>query len=59
MPSLMFAAARFADLPELRKLRHIFVGRYGNSLESFVNLEVIAHTSTLNRTFFVHFFIYL
>ncbi|XP_042482130.1 uncharacterized protein LOC122062575 [Macadamia integrifolia] len=39
VPSLMFAAARFADLPELRDLRQLFAERYGNSLESFVNQE--------------------
>ncbi|XP_043724804.1 uncharacterized protein LOC122671571 isoform X2 [Telopea speciosissima] len=39
IPSLMFAAARFADLPELRDLRQLFSERYGNSLESFVNQE--------------------
>ncbi|GKC99858.1 IST1-like protein, partial [Tanacetum coccineum] len=37
--SLMYAAARFADLPELRELRSLFTERYGNSLESFVNKE--------------------
>ncbi|KAL5974281.1 hypothetical protein ACLOJK_030945 [Asimina triloba] len=31
--SLMFAAARFADLPELYDLRSIFTERYGNLLE--------------------------
>lgn len=41
--SLMFAAARFADLPELRDLRNIFTERYGNSLEAFVNIDVIVH----------------
>jgi len=38
---LIFAAARFADLPELFVLRHIFTMRFGRSLESFVNSEVI------------------
>ncbi|KAJ4958606.1 hypothetical protein NE237_025717 [Protea cynaroides] len=37
--SLKFAAARFADLPELRDLRQLFAERYGNSLESFLNQE--------------------
>uniref|UniRef100_A0A5B7ARV9 Putative Regulator of Vps4 activity in the MVB pathway protein n=1 Tax=Davidia involucrata TaxID=16924 RepID=A0A5B7ARV9_DAVIN len=41
VPSLMLAAARFADLPELRELRSIFIERYGNSLESFVNQEFV------------------
>ncbi|XP_073155327.1 uncharacterized protein [Henckelia pumila] len=35
--SLMFAAARFSDFPELRDLRNIFQQRFGNSLEAFVN----------------------
>ncbi|KAK2645699.1 hypothetical protein Ddye_020903 [Dipteronia dyeriana] len=39
--SMMFATARFSDLPELRDLRHIFQERYGNSLEYFVNQELI------------------
>ncbi|KAI3992490.1 hypothetical protein MKX01_022581 [Papaver californicum] len=37
--SLMFAAARFADLPELRDLRQMFTERYGNDVEPFVNRE--------------------
>lgn len=36
----MYAAARFADLPELRELRSLFADRYGKSLEPFVNKEV-------------------
>ncbi|KAF6176314.1 hypothetical protein GIB67_011103 [Kingdonia uniflora] len=39
--SLMFAAARFADLPELRDLRQIFTDRYGNSLDAFRNQEFV------------------
>ncbi|XP_076953975.1 uncharacterized protein LOC143628216 [Bidens hawaiensis] len=35
--SLMFAAARFSDLPELRDLRDLFQERYGNGLECYVN----------------------
>ncbi|KAI3694793.1 hypothetical protein L1987_77774 [Smallanthus sonchifolius] len=35
--SLMFAAARFSDLPELRDLRDSFQERYGNGLECYVN----------------------
>ncbi|KAK2985294.1 hypothetical protein RJ640_024290 [Escallonia rubra] len=35
--SLMFAAARFSDLPDLRELRDAFQERYGNSLEYFAN----------------------
>ncbi|KAL3840900.1 hypothetical protein ACJIZ3_025491 [Penstemon smallii] len=39
--SLMFAAARFADLPELRELRTIFFDRYGNSLDCLVNKQFV------------------
>ncbi|XP_077237914.1 uncharacterized protein LOC143879421 [Tasmannia lanceolata] len=39
--NLMFAAARFADLPELRDLRRIFSERYGSTLESSVNREFL------------------
>ncbi|KAL8254842.1 hypothetical protein R6Q59_033063 [Mikania micrantha] len=35
--SLMFAAARFSDLPELRDLRDLFQERYGNGFECYVN----------------------
>jgi hypothetical protein len=48
--SLMFAAARFSDLPELRDLRQIFQERYGSSIECFVNQEVTIHTFNLIRT---------
>ncbi|XP_020220632.1 uncharacterized protein LOC109803459 [Cajanus cajan] len=41
--SLMFAAARFSDLPELRDLRQIFQERYGNSMECYVNQEFAAN----------------
>lgn len=40
IPSLIYAAARFSDLPELRELRTIFTERYGSSLESYTNKEV-------------------
>ncbi|KAL9232068.1 hypothetical protein vseg_007214 [Gypsophila vaccaria] len=39
--SLVYAAARFADLPELRDLRHQFNEKYGKSLEPFVSLEFV------------------
>lgn len=39
--SLMFAAARFSDLPELRDLRDLFLQRYGNGLECFVNQKFV------------------
>uniref|UniRef100_A0A7N0U742 Regulator of Vps4 activity in the MVB pathway protein n=1 Tax=Kalanchoe fedtschenkoi TaxID=63787 RepID=A0A7N0U742_KALFE len=35
--SLMFAAAWFSDLPELRDLRDMFHSRYGKSMEFYVN----------------------
>ncbi|MFS8000187.1 putative vacuolar protein sorting-associated protein Ist1 [Helianthus anomalus] len=41
IPTLMFAAARFADLPELRELRSIFYERYENHLEPYVNQEFV------------------
>lgn len=40
MSTLIFAAARFPDLPELCDLRHIFTERYGNFVDPFVSLEV-------------------
>ena len=40
IPTLMYAAARFADLPELRELRSLFTEKYGNSLDSYVIKEV-------------------
>ncbi|KAK8581225.1 hypothetical protein V6N12_071460 [Hibiscus sabdariffa] len=41
VPSLMYAAARFADLPELRDLRTLFTDKYGNSLEPYLNQEFV------------------
>lgn len=40
MASLMFAAARFSDLPELRDIRDLFQERYGSSFECFVSQKV-------------------
>ncbi|XP_041017448.1 uncharacterized protein LOC121259774 [Juglans microcarpa x Juglans regia] len=40
--SLIYAAARFADLPELRDLRAMFTEKYGNSLDSFTSKEFVA-----------------
>ncbi|XP_011072343.1 muscle M-line assembly protein unc-89 isoform X2 [Sesamum indicum] len=37
--SLVFAAARFADLPELRDLRTLVSEKYGNSLDCYLNKE--------------------
>lgn len=39
--SLIYAAARFADLPDLRDLRKLFTERYGTSLDSYVNKEFV------------------
>ncbi|KAJ0677481.1 putative vacuolar protein sorting-associated protein Ist1 [Helianthus annuus] len=39
--SLMYAAARFGDVPELAEVRSLFFDMFGNSLESFVNKEFI------------------
>uniref|UniRef100_A0A5B7AJL5 Regulator of Vps4 activity in the MVB pathway protein n=1 Tax=Davidia involucrata TaxID=16924 RepID=A0A5B7AJL5_DAVIN len=44
--SLMFAAARFSDLPELRELRDMFQERYGSSLECFANQKFVEKLSS-------------
>ncbi|XP_052183342.1 LOW QUALITY PROTEIN: uncharacterized protein LOC127795603 [Diospyros lotus] len=44
--SLMFAAARFSDFPELRDLRDTFQERYGTCLEHFVNHEFVEKLSS-------------
>ncbi|WJX42862.1 hypothetical protein P8452_30043 [Trifolium repens] len=41
IPSLMYAAARISDLPELRDLRTLFTEKYGNSLEPYINKEFV------------------
>ncbi|KAF3657715.1 putative pyridoxal biosynthesis protein PDX1.2-like [Capsicum annuum] len=41
--SLIFAAARFADVPELREIRSLFTERYGNFLECYVSKEFLQH----------------
>ncbi|XP_014510422.1 uncharacterized protein LOC106769344 [Vigna radiata var. radiata] len=48
--SLMFGAARFSDLPELRDLRQIFQERYGNSMECYVNKEFAANLNFKSST---------
>ncbi|GKV06586.1 hypothetical protein SLEP1_g18460 [Rubroshorea leprosula] len=48
--SIMFAAARFSDLPELRDLRNMFHERYGNSLELFVNQEFVENLASKPST---------
>jgi len=40
VPSLIYAAARFGDLPELLELRTLFTEKYGNSLQPYINKEV-------------------
>ncbi|XP_027344812.1 uncharacterized protein LOC113857213 [Abrus precatorius] len=41
VPSLMYAAARLADLPELRDLRTLFTEKFGNDLEPYINEEFV------------------
>ncbi|CAM8979026.1 unnamed protein product [Rhodiola kirilowii] len=41
VPSLMYAAARFADLPELRDLRNLFSTKYGNALDVYFSKEFV------------------
>ncbi|KAI5392646.1 uncharacterized protein LOC127101643 [Lathyrus oleraceus] len=41
IPSLMYAAARISDLPELRDLRTVFKEKYDNSLEPYINKEFV------------------
>ncbi|XP_020233238.1 uncharacterized protein LOC109813457 [Cajanus cajan] len=48
--SLMFAAARFSDLPELRDLRQIFQDRYESSLECYVNQEFATNLNSKSST---------
>ncbi|TKY48159.1 IST protein [Spatholobus suberectus] len=39
--SLIYAAARFSDLPELRELRTLFTRKFGNSLEPYISKEFV------------------
>ncbi|KAL4583900.1 hypothetical protein LXL04_008485 [Taraxacum kok-saghyz] len=48
--TLMFAAARFADLPDLRELRSLFAERYGNLLEPYANKEFVKNLRAENPT---------
>lgn len=41
IPSLIYAAARFSDLPELRNLRTLFQQKFGNSLDPYISKEFI------------------
>lgn len=45
IPSLMYAAARFSDLPELRELRTLFTEKFGSVLEPYISKEVIDETT--------------
>ncbi|XP_047312111.1 uncharacterized protein LOC124915442 [Impatiens glandulifera] len=48
--SLMFAAARFPDMPELRDLRDLFQERYGTGLEHFVNHDFVEKIASKSST---------
>ncbi|CAJ1955216.1 unnamed protein product [Sphenostylis stenocarpa] len=39
--SLIYAAARFSDLPELRELRTLFTEKFGNTLEPYICKEFV------------------
>ncbi|CAL0325987.1 unnamed protein product [Lupinus luteus] len=45
VPTLIYAAARFADLPELREFRTLFTEKFGNSLEPYINKEFVEKLS--------------
>ncbi|KAH7547292.1 hypothetical protein FEM48_Zijuj01G0294200 [Ziziphus jujuba var. spinosa] len=52
VPSLIYAAARFVDLPELRNLRNLFAEKYGNSLDRWTNeefMEMLRPKQTTNE----------
>ena len=49
--TLIFAAARFSDLPELCDLRGLFTERYGSHMESSVKAEVLNHMCPISSTF--------
>lgn len=40
--TLIFAAARFSDLPELTDLRSVFTKRYGTRMETCIDKEVFS-----------------
>ncbi|KAL0687109.1 hypothetical protein Bca4012_086786 [Brassica carinata] len=44
--SLMFAAAGFSELPELRELRQMFHEKYGDSLSVYVNQELVENMTS-------------
>ncbi|KAI9070950.1 hypothetical protein K1719_047090 [Acacia pycnantha] len=39
--TLIYAAARFGDLPELRDLRSLFTHKYGNSVEPYLSQQFV------------------
>ncbi|CAL0332381.1 unnamed protein product [Lupinus luteus] len=41
IPSLIYAAARISDLPELRELRKLFTEKFGSSLEPYASKEFV------------------
>ncbi|XP_058728980.1 uncharacterized protein LOC131601223 [Vicia villosa] len=41
IPSLIYAAARISDIPELRDLRTVFTEKYENFLEPYINKEFV------------------
>ncbi|PKA52666.1 hypothetical protein AXF42_Ash001647 [Apostasia shenzhenica] len=49
MATLIFAAARFSDLPELADLRCVFAERYGTYMEAYINEEFVEKLQS--RTF--------
>ncbi|XP_047329331.1 IST1-like protein [Impatiens glandulifera] len=48
--SCIFAAARFADLPELRDLRSLFTEKYASSLDAHVNKEFMEKMKAIKPT---------
>lgn len=49
MPSLIFTAARYPDLPEMCDIIRIFTDRYGASIEPFVCSEKLQNMSFTNE----------
>ncbi|XP_016444578.1 uncharacterized protein LOC107769833 [Nicotiana tabacum] len=45
--SLIFAAARLSDVPELRQLRSVFTERYENSVECYVSKEFVQNLKSV------------
>nr|XP_007150621.1 hypothetical protein PHAVU_005G167600g [Phaseolus vulgaris]ESW22615.1 hypothetical protein PHAVU_005G167600g [Phaseolus vulgaris] len=39
--SLIYATARFSDMPELRELRTLFTTKFGNTLEPYISKEFV------------------